>query len=179
MSATPQETLDVDGAVRRSVLERRPDAPARALLSGLPYDPALLRAIPDEVIARDYGCGDPSRYLRPGETVLDLGSGSGTICFIASQVVGPSGSVIGVDMNPDMLCLARQSAPAVAEHIGYANVRFGKGRIQDLALDLERLDTFLQMDPVRSGADLERLYTEMARLHALNSRWWPAPRSMW
>jgi SAM-dependent methyltransferase len=67
-------------------------------------------------------------------------------------------------MNEDMLRLARQSAPAVAEHIGYANVRFGKGRIQDLALDLERLDTFLQTDPVRSGADLERLDAEMARL---------------
>jgi len=51
------------------------------------------------VLERDYGCGDPSRYLRPGETVLDLGSGSGKICFIAGQGVSPTGHVIGVDEN--------------------------------------------------------------------------------
>jgi SAM-dependent methyltransferase len=158
-----KETLDVEGAVRRRYSDAA-QAREPELCCPVSYDPALLAAIPDEVIARDYGCGDPSRYLRPGETVLDLGSGSGKICFMASQVVGASGSVIGVDMNEDMLRLARQSAPAVAEHIGYANVRFGKGRIQDLALDLERLDTFLQTDPVRSGADLERLDAEVARL---------------
>jgi hypothetical protein len=61
------------------------------------YDPRYLEVIPDEVLERDYGCGDPSRHLRSGETVLDLGSGCGKICFIASQVVGPTGRVIGVD----------------------------------------------------------------------------------
>jgi len=61
------------------------------------YDPKYLEIIPEEVLARDYGCGDPSRYVRPGETVLDLGSGTGKICFIAAQVVGVEGRVIETD----------------------------------------------------------------------------------
>lgn len=52
------------------------------------YDGKWLEAIPDEVIDKDYGCGDPSKWLKPGETVLDLGSGTGKIGFIAAQVVG-------------------------------------------------------------------------------------------
>lgn len=112
------------------------------------YDPALLEAIPDEVLARDYGCGDPSRHLRDGETVLDLGSGTGKICFIAAQVVGPTGRVIGVDMTPEMLAVARRNAPIVAERIGYSNVEFRRGRIQDLRLDLDRLDQALGANPV-------------------------------
>src|SRR5205814_7363339 len=101
---------------------------------------------------RDYGCGDPSRYLREGEKVLDLGSGTGKICFIAAQIVGPKGSVIGVDMTDDMLEVARRNAPMVAERIGYANVEFRKGRIQDLALDLELLDRELQSNPITDAA---------------------------
>ncbi len=104
--------------------------------------------IPAEVIERDYGCGDPSKYVNPGETVLDLGSGTGKICFIASQVVGESGCVIGVDMTDDMLEIARKNAPLVAERIGYANVEFHKARIQDLALDLDVFEKVLAAHPV-------------------------------
>ena len=115
-----------------------------SLCCAVDYDARFLEAIPDEVIERDYGCGDPSRYLREGETVLDLGSGTGKICFIASQVVGPNGRVIGVDMTDEMLKLARRNAPLVAENIGHANVEFRKGRIQDLALDFDLLDAKLK-----------------------------------
>jgi len=115
-----------------------------SLCCAVDYDARYLEAIPDEVIERDYGCGDPSRYLRKGETVLDLGSGTGKICFIASQVVGPKGRVIGVDMTDEMVELARRNAPLVAENIGHANVEFRKGRIQDLALDFDLLDTELK-----------------------------------
>lgn len=116
------------------------------------YDPRYLEAIPDEVLELDYGCGDPSRHLREGETVLDLGSGTGKICFIASQVVGPNGRVIGIDMTPEMLDVARRNAPVVAERIGYANVEFRRGRIQDLGLDLDALDRELIDQPV-DGVD--------------------------
>lgn len=95
--------------------------------------------IPHEVIEKDYGCGDPSRYLKSGETVLDLGSGTGKVCFMAAQVVGPTGRVIGVDMTDDMLEVARRNAPIAAERLGLENVEFRKGRIQDLGLDLEFL----------------------------------------
>ena len=118
------------------------------------YDPRYLEAIPREVLERDYGCGDPSQHVRPGETVLDLGSGTGKICFIASQVVGPEGRVIGVDMTHEMLDVARAAAPVVAERIGFANVEFRRGRIQDLALDLDRLDARLAERPVTDADGL-------------------------
>ena len=71
-----------------------------------------------------------------------IGSGTGKICFIASQVVGAEGSVIGIDMTDDMLQVARENAPLVADRIGYANVEFHRGRIQDLALDLCQLGSW-------------------------------------
>ena len=119
-----------------------------ALCCPVDYDKKYLEIIPDEVIERDYGCGDPSKYVHEGETVLDLGSGTGKICFIASQVVGKTGKVIGVDMTDAMLEVAVRNAPIVAEKVGYSNVEFRKGRIQDLALDLEQLETWLKDQPV-------------------------------
>lgn len=123
-------------------------APEKALCCPVDYDPEYLKVIPQEVIEKDYGCGDPSQYVNEGETVLDLGSGTGKICFIASQVVGKSGKVIGVDMTDDMLEVAHRNAPIIAERIGYANVEFRKGRIQDLALDLTELEKELAQTPV-------------------------------
>ena len=134
------------------------------------YDEDLLKAIPPEVVERDYGCGDPSRYLREGEVVLDLGSGTGKICFIAAQVVGPNGRVIGVDMTDEMLEVARRNAPIVAAHIGYANVDFRKGRIQDLALDLELLDRQLKETPITNAASFlaaDELAEELRVKHPL------------
>jgi arsenite methyltransferase len=134
------------------------------------YDSEYLRIIPQEVIERDYGCGDPSRYLREGETVLDLGSGTGKICFIAAQVVGPNGKVIGVDMTDEMLEVARRNAPVVAERLGYANTEFRKGRIQDLALDLELLDRQLKDSPIANAASFlaaDELAEELRVKHPL------------
>jgi len=134
------------------------------------YESTYLRIIPQEVIERDYGCGDPSRYLREGETVLDLGSGTGKICFIAAQIVGPKGKVIGVDMTDEMLEVARRSAPIVAGRIGFANVEFRKGRIQDLALDLELLDQQLKRSPITDAASFlaaDELAEELRVKHPL------------
>ena len=127
-------------------------APESKLCCPVDYDGQYLKIIPEEVIERDYGCGDPSRSLREGETVLDLGSGTGKVCFIAAQIVGPKGKVIGVDMTDEMLEVARRNAPIVAERIGYANVEFRKGHIQDLALDLELLDRELKSGPITDAA---------------------------
>src|SRR6266508_5590956 len=125
---------------------------AEKLCCPVDYESEYLKIIPQEVIERDYGCGDPSAYVREGETVLDLGSGTGKICFIVAQIVGPKGKVIGVDMTDEMLEVARRNAPIVAERIGYANVEFRKGRIQDLALDLELLDRKLKRSPITDAA---------------------------
>lgn len=135
-----------------------------ALCCPVTYDPRYLAVIPEEVLERDYGCGDPSRFVRAGETVLDLGSGGGKICFIASQVVGSAGRVIGVDRNRDMLALARGAASQVAAAVGFANTEFRCGQIQDLALDLEAVDHWLADHPVSSREDLFALQTEQERL---------------
>ena len=121
------------------------------------YDKALLNVIPDEILERDYGCGDPSRYIREGETVLDLGSGSGKACYIIAQIVGARGRVIGIDFNPPMLELARKYQRLIGEKLGYHNVEFRRGKIQDLKSNLELLDQHLKENPVRSIADLGHL----------------------
>ena len=164
--------LPVD-AVRSPVKARYARAAGRVeadLCCPVDYDGQYLAALPAEVIEKDYGCGDPSRWLRAGDTVLDLGSGAGKICFIAAQVVGPQGKVIGVDMTEEMLEVACRNAPLVAEHVGYSNVEFRKGHIQDLALDLEWLEEELRRRPCNTAADylgLEQRVAELRRRHPL------------
>ena len=101
-SKSLHETLDVERAVRERYTK---GALAReaALCCPVEYDPRFLKVIPENVLERDYGCGDPSRHVREDDTVLDLGSGAGKVCFIASQIVGPRGRVIGIDANEEML----------------------------------------------------------------------------
>jgi len=109
-----------------------------ALCCPVIYDPRYLAVLPQEIIEKDYGCGDPSQYLRVGESVLDLGSGAGKICYIAAQIVGPRGRVIGVDITPDMLALAEKYRKQIGEHLGFHNVKFRRGKIQDLRPILRR-----------------------------------------
>lgn len=118
------------------------------------YDNNLLKALPHEIIERDYGCGDPSRYAQTGDTVLDLGSGGGKICYMAAQIVGPQGHVIGVDMNNDMLTLARKYQNPLQEKFG-CRIDFFKGQIQDLRLDVEAMETQLANNPVNSAETLQ------------------------
>ena len=139
-------------------------APEAALCCPVEYNRDLLKIIPQEVIEKDYGCGDPSRYVNAGETVLDLGCGTGKICFLAAQIVGARGRVIGVDMIDDMLEVARRNAPIVAERLGCANVEFRKGRIQDLGLDLEILDAELKKHPIASANSFLRAQELAAEL---------------
>ncbi len=149
-----------DPTHEEAVHERYAAAAARlepALCCPVEYDPRYLEVIPAEVLERDYGCGDPSRWVRAGDTVLDLGSGAGKICFIAAQVAGPTGRVIGIDATADMLALARKAGHEVAEALGYSNVEFRRGRIQELDLDLDRLDVWLREHPVRDVAALAEL----------------------
>ena len=147
------DQIDVDAAVRARYTagaQQRQDE----LCCPVSYDPRYLEALPAEVIERDYGCGDPSLHAREGDVVLDLGSGSGKVCFIAAQRVGPAGRVIGIDCNDEMLDLARRHQPAVARHVGFDNVEFRRGRIQDLRSDLDAADAWLRDHPVGSVADL-------------------------
>lgn len=160
-------SLNTEDAVRQRYASAA-EAREEALCCPVDYDAQYLKVIPQEVINRDYGCGDPSKYVSAGETVLDLGSGGGKICFIASQVVGPSGRVIGVDMNDTMLDLARRSQPVVAEAVGHDNVTFCKGKIQDMAIDRDKVDEYLKQNPVTSEQALQQYeaYVRDLRLNA-------------
>ena len=128
-----------------------------ALCCPVQYDPQYMQMIPAEIIERDYGCGDPSAYIKAGETVLDLGSGGGKLCYIAAQVVGASGRVIGVDCNLDMLGLARKYQAEMATKMGYRNIDFRYGMIQDLQLDLQRLENALAAEPVKDASGYLRM----------------------
>lgn len=124
-----------------------------ALCCPVEYSADFLSIIPEEILAKDYGCGDPTPYVQSGDTVVDLGSGGGKLCYILSQAVGAEGKVIGIDCNRDMLALARKYQAVVAERLGYANVDFRYGLIQDLGLNLDRLALELDQRPVRDSAD--------------------------
>ncbi len=166
-SSEPKPPTNAPPDIERAVLERYRKGAQEIeedLCCPTSYEQRFLEVIPEEIRSKDYGCGDPSRYLRPGDTVLDLGSGAGKICFIASQVVSKQGHVIGVDFNDDMLELAERHRQSIGNTIGWHNVEFRKGRIQDLSLDPRRLDTYLATNPVRDSADLAALEAHVAML---------------
>lgn len=135
-----------------------------ALCCPTSYDSSVMNMLPEEILNRDYGCGDPSKYVEEGETVLDLGSGGGKICYILSHKVGPGGEIVGVDFNDEMLKLARKYQDHMKEQIGYGNVRFIKGRIQDLALDLALAQEWLNDHPVQSVEEVSHYEAECERL---------------
>ncbi len=145
--------LDVEAAVKERYGEAA-NAVESALCCPVEYNPEFLEILPEEIVKRDYGCGDPSAYVEKGETVLDLGSGGGKICYIASQIVGENGSVIGVDTNIEMLSLANKYRNKLAEKIGFCNVEFRYGKIQDLKLDLSLVDKYLKNNPINSAEDI-------------------------
>ena len=144
--------FDIEDAVR-SRYGAASQTKEDALCCPVEYDPQYLRVLPAEIIERDYGCGDPSAFVNEGETVLDLGSGGGKICYIASQIVGAAGTVIGVDTNSEMLSLANKYRAGMAQKIGYGNVEFRYGKIQDLKLNLSLVDEYLAGNPIKTADD--------------------------
>ncbi len=144
--------LDIETVVRERYAKGAEEK-QESLCCPVTYDPKYLKAIPKEILEKDYGCGDPSRYIRQGDVVLDLGSGAGKICYIASQIVGPKGRVIGVDFNPAMLRLARKYQREVGERIGWHNVGFCWGKIQDLQTDLIAVEEALSKRPIATMDD--------------------------
>ena len=138
-STNGSEPFEIDQTI---AVEARYGAAANhqeaCLCTPVAFDQKLLQVIPSDVVKKDYGCGDPTRWVRTKDKVLDLGSGSGKNAFICAQVVGQLGSVIGIDRNLKMLKLAREAAPLVAQRIGFSNVTFLEGSIE--ALDKPQVD---------------------------------------
>lgn len=108
------------------------------------------------------GCGLPTEgaFIRPGQTVLDLGSGAGNDVFVARALVGPAGRVIGVDMVPEMVAKAR----ANAERLGAANVSFHLGEIEQLPLADATVDVVISNCVLNLVPDKARAFAEMHRV---------------
>jgi SAM-dependent methyltransferase len=129
-------------------------------------DPRHLAHIPDDVIARSYGCGSPVFAADPtrGEVILDLGSGAGMEAFIASRLVGDSGRVIGVDMTPDMLRFATDAAGSVAEKLGFANVSFAQAFLEGLPLADASVDAIISNCVINLSPEKLRVFAEIRRV---------------
>ncbi len=128
------------------------------------YEGNYLQILPEEIVAKDYGCGDPTRYVNEGETVVDLGSGAGKNCYILAQKVGAAGKIIGVDFNDEMLSLARKYQDEITAKVGYHNTEFVKGKIQDLKLPLDTVQAWLNNNPIHSLDDVAKYELECDRL---------------
>ncbi len=125
--------------------------------------PADLRAtLPEGESAVSYGCGDPITLasLRPGQTVLDLGSGAGLDCFFAAKKVGEAGHVIGVDMTPEMIERARSSA----KRLNIQNVEFRQGYLEELPVDANTVDVIISNCVINLAPDKSKVFTEAFRV---------------
>ncbi len=122
--------------------------------------------IPESSVHRSYGCGSPVRDAAPrkGETVVDLGSGSGVECFLSAAEVGPAGRVIGIDMTEAMLRLAESSRREVVQKLGYDNLEFRKGFLEDIPLADATADVVLSNCVINLSPDKRRTYLEILRV---------------
>lgn len=125
------------------------------------YDEALIQDLPVDVTGLSLGCGDPVSIasLKPGETVLDLGSGGGIDCFLAAKQVGETGYVIGVDMTPQML----MKANANKVKMGVNNVEFRRGQIEALPVQDDSIDVIMSNCVINLSPDKPAVFREAFR----------------
>jgi len=124
-----------------------------------PSDAVLVEATAaelDDMAGREPNLAD----LQPGEVVLDLGSGAGLACLLAARKVGPAGRVIGLDMTPEMIKLARRNA----RKVGATNVEFNYGEIEDMPLPDESVDLIISNCVVNLSPDKEAVFREAYRV---------------
>jgi arsenite methyltransferase len=126
------------------------------------YPVDLLTTVPPDVASTSYGCGDPITLasLKAGQTVLDLGSGAGLDCLLASQKVGAEGRVIGVDMTPEMIERARTNA----KRVNATNVEFRQGYLEDLPVEPNSVDVVISNCVINLSPDKAKVFTEIFRV---------------
>ncbi|MBU4586319.1 MAG: methyltransferase domain-containing protein [Proteobacteria bacterium] len=133
-----------------------------------PLAPAQDQAdfIPDDSRKRSYGCGSPVTDANPqaGDTLVDLGSGSGVECFMAAAAVGMQGQVFGIDMTDEMLHLASASKQEVTARLGYDNVEFRKGFLEQIPLDNQCADIVISNCVINLSPDKRQTYREIFRV---------------
>lgn len=136
------------------------------ILNPVSYPEASVSHIPPPYRFRGYGCGSPvlDARLQAGETVLDLGCGAGVECFIAARLVGKKGRVFGVDMLDTMLSRAAQGANGVAVNLGYRNLEFKKGYLEDLPIPDSSIDVVLSNCVINLSGHKRRTFAEIFRV---------------
>ena len=134
----------------------------RPLAERLAYPSEVLDHFPEQVIATFAGVGNPFAIgeIRPGETVLDVGCGAGFDCMVASEKVGPTGKVIGVDMTEEMLAKARGNA----ELMGAEQVEFRSGLAEAIPVEDGSVDVVISNGVVNLCPDKPAVYREMYRV---------------
>lgn len=130
------------------------------------YDPELLKLLTPEVLERRYGCGSPLPEALTGQTVLDLGCGAGADCFIAAQLVGQSGKVIGLDMTPAQLQIARRNVAPHMVNFGYTkpNVEFVDGLIEQIPLPDASVDVVISNCVINLSTNKSKVFEEIWRV---------------
>jgi MoaA/NifB/PqqE/SkfB family radical SAM enzyme/SAM-dependent methyltransferase len=158
-------TPDSRAAVRE-FYQSAAQATKEDILNPVCYPEEFISHIPAAARLRSYGCGSPVLEARiaPGETVVDLGCGTGVECFIAARLVGPAGQVIGVDMLPAMLSRASQGAVEVADRLGYDNVQFKLGYLENLPLPEASVDVILSNCVINLSSHKRRTFREALRV---------------
>jgi ubiquinone/menaquinone biosynthesis C-methylase UbiE len=126
------------------------------------YDAGQTSALPPEAVAASLGCGNPTALaeLRPGEIVLDLGSGGGIDVLLSARRVGPTGKAYGLDMTDEMLALARANQAKA----GVENVEFLRGEIEAIPLPADSVDVIISNCVINLSADKDRVFAEAFRV---------------
>jgi SAM-dependent methyltransferase len=126
------------------------------------YDAKEKAQLPDEAVTASLGCGNPTALaeLKPGETVLDLGSGGGIDILLSARRVGPAGKAYGLDMTDEMLALANENR----RKSGVENVEFLKGEIEDIPLPENSVDVIISNCVINLSADKDRVLGEAFRV---------------
>lgn len=146
-------------------------APEACLCTPVDYGQVQLDHIPQRILDVDYGCGDPTRFAREGETVIDLGSGSGKHAFMIARKVGATGHVIGIDKTPRMLDLARSAVAEVTEKLGSDAPRmdFRRGLIENLRWDLDQLEELIGDTPAEGYERLDQVEQSLSQQPLIDS----------
>jgi len=126
------------------------------------YDASQTGQLPQEAVLASLGCGNPTALaeLKPGETVLDLGSGGGIDVLLSARRVGPTGKAYGLDMTDEMLALARENQ----RKAGVANVEFLKGEIEHIPLPDNTVDVIISNCVINLSGDKDRVMREAFRV---------------
>jgi len=150
----------------RELYSRAAEAPAEDILNPVSYPEDLVSHVPKEARMRSYGCGSPvvDAGLDRGETLLDLGCGTGVECMIASRAVGKEGKVYGVDMLAPMLERARRASDAVGQRLGYRNVEIRRGYLEELPVGDGEVDVVISNCVINLSVDKRRTFGEVLRV---------------